>query len=319
MEGVSLKQLNISPYSGDTFHESPIFLSLYRLLILNLNEFQLACFFIVVDIMTAFVLSKVCLSQIQSICLIENQRIKTKLVQGKKKTELNLNDELYSNLLVKLDSALASSFWTMAIYLLSPYSILSCVGQTTSVIGNFLISLTLLTATSGWRMSSLLLLALLSVNSFYPLIFLPAIILFLEQKYRLKKFVNEKKIFSKDQDYLNIDIKASITQFSIFFSVFLFIFFYSLLLLTSFIIENRSFQFIQSTYIFMYVIFFFLLLLPNDIILYYLRWTVSDLTPNIGLFWYFFTEMFDHFRDFFLWVFQINYFIYIIPLTINFW
>jgi phosphatidylinositol glycan class U len=45
---------------------------------------------------------------------------------------------------------------------------------------------------------------------------------------------------------------------------------------------------------------------------------VPDLTPNYGLFWYFFTEMFDHFRLFFLCVFQINAFIMSIPLSIRF-
>lgn len=44
---------------------------------------------------------------------------------------------------------------------------------------------------------------------------------------------------------------------------------------------------------------------------------MSDLTPNMGLFWYFFTEMFEHFRIFFLWVFQLNAFFYCIPLTIK--
>ncbi|KAJ9128335.1 hypothetical protein QFC24_000628 [Naganishia onofrii] len=34
------------------------------------------------------------------------------------------------------------------------------------------------------------------------------------------------------------------------------------------------------------------------------RLSVSDLTPNVGLGWYFFTEMFDHFRTFFTGVFQ---------------
>lgn len=45
---------------------------------------------------------------------------------------------------------------------------------------------------------------------------------------------------------------------------------------------------------------------------------VPDLTPNIGLFWYFFTEMFDHFYLFFTYVFQLNPFIYVIPLAIRF-
>lgn len=45
---------------------------------------------------------------------------------------------------------------------------------------------------------------------------------------------------------------------------------------------------------------------------------VSDLTPNIGLFWYFFAEMFQHFEALFLAAFQINSFIYAVPLTLRF-
>ena len=43
-----------------------------------------------------------------------------------------------------------------------------------------------------------------------------------------------------------------------------------------------------------------------------------DLTPNIGLFWYYFTEVFDHFRPFFTFFFQYHFFIYIIPFSIKF-
>ena len=43
--------------------------------------------------------------------------------------------------------------------------------------------------------------------------------------------------------------------------------------------------------------------------------TVPELTPNMGLFWYFFTEMFEHFRAFFVSTFQINCFIYVYPLA----
>ncbi|KAG0317312.1 hypothetical protein BGZ99_006397 [Dissophora globulifera] len=45
--------------------------------------------------------------------------------------------------------------------------------------------------------------------------------------------------------------------------------------------------------------------------------TVSDLTPNLGLFWYFFIEMFDQFRPFFLVVFQIHVFTFAIPISIK--
>ena len=35
------------------------------------------------------------------------------------------------------------------------------------------------------------------------------------------------------------------------------------------------------------------------------RLSLPDLTPNPGLWWYFFTEMFDHFRPFFLMAFSV--------------
>ncbi|CDO71705.1 hypothetical protein BN946_scf184915.g49 [Trametes cinnabarina] len=46
--------------------------------------------------------------------------------------------------------------------------------------------------------------------------------------------------------------------------------------------------------------------------------TLPDLTPNPGLWWYFFTEMFDHFRPFFLMVFCVHLLIYIAPVCIKF-
>ncbi|KAK4052690.1 hypothetical protein OIV83_001977 [Microbotryomycetes sp. JL201] len=46
--------------------------------------------------------------------------------------------------------------------------------------------------------------------------------------------------------------------------------------------------------------------------------TVPDLTPTIGLAWYFFIEMFDHFRAFFVGVFQLHVLIHVAPLTYAF-
>lgn len=43
---------------------------------------------------------------------------------------------------------------------------------------------------------------------------------------------------------------------------------------------------------------------------------VQDLTPNIGMFWYFFTEVFELFVSFFTWIVQINAFVHVIPLSI---
>lgn len=46
--------------------------------------------------------------------------------------------------------------------------------------------------------------------------------------------------------------------------------------------------------------------------------TVPDLRPNVGLYWYFFTEVFEHFRWLFIASFQINVsLLYIIPLALR--
>lgn len=46
--------------------------------------------------------------------------------------------------------------------------------------------------------------------------------------------------------------------------------------------------------------------------------TVPDLRPNIGLYWYFFTEMFEHFRWLFIASFQINVnLLYVVPLALK--
>jgi hypothetical protein len=45
--------------------------------------------------------------------------------------------------------------------------------------------------------------------------------------------------------------------------------------------------------------------------------SVADLTPNVGFSWYFFIEMFDHFRSFFLAVFQLHLVAYVAPVCIK--
>ncbi|RVW16333.1 Phosphatidylinositol glycan anchor biosynthesis class U protein [Vitis vinifera] len=45
--------------------------------------------------------------------------------------------------------------------------------------------------------------------------------------------------------------------------------------------------------------------------------TVPDLSPNIGVLWYFFAEVFDYFRNFFLIVFHVNILFMILPLAIR--
>jgi phosphatidylinositol glycan class U len=46
--------------------------------------------------------------------------------------------------------------------------------------------------------------------------------------------------------------------------------------------------------------------------------TLPDLTPNPGLWWYFFIEMFDAFREFFLGVFWLHMLSYSVPFALRF-
>lgn len=44
----------------------------------------------------------------------------------------------------------------------------------------------------------------------------------------------------------------------------------------------------------------------------------TDLTPNLGLWWYFFMEIFDHFRDFFLLTFNVHLACHVLPFSIKY-
>jgi hypothetical protein len=43
----------------------------------------------------------------------------------------------------------------------------------------------------------------------------------------------------------------------------------------------------------------------------------DDLAPNLGLWWYFFAEIFDHFRSFFLFVFNIQPLLLLLPISLR--
>ncbi|KAI9219243.1 GPI transamidase subunit PIG-U-domain-containing protein [Blastocladiella britannica] len=47
-------------------------------------------------------------------------------------------------------------------------------------------------------------------------------------------------------------------------------------------------------------------------------WRVPDMTPNVGLWWYFLMEVFDHFREFFVFVFHAHVFMYLAPVLLRY-
>ncbi|KAE9554627.1 hypothetical protein FO519_002187 [Halicephalobus sp. NKZ332] len=54
--------------------------------------------------------------------------------------------------------------------------------------------------------------------------------------------------------------------------------------------------------------------LPNT---FYFFWSIKDLTPNVGLFWYLFVFIFEQYRQLFQWCFQLVSVVSMIPLTMT--
>ncbi|XP_076322304.1 phosphatidylinositol glycan anchor biosynthesis class U isoform X2 [Tachypleus tridentatus] len=226
-EGVHLYRQGISPYLGDVFHESPLSLLLYEVVTRYFVDWVFLLF-VLCDLLTAFLLGAAA-----GKCgkyLAEKESNSSKFVTQSSTVLLQNSDVAKVPLIVE------------TVYLLCPFSILACVGRSTSVFTNVLLSLSFFCMVYGFSTITAVILALATYQSFYPVMLL---------------------------------VPTFISTFEV----------------------VGSWDFLWSTY--------------GTIV------SVPDLTPNVGLFWYFFTEMFDHFRIFFLWTFQINAFIYTLPLSVR--
>lgn len=165
-------------------------------------------------------------------------------------------------------------FYCLLAYLFNPYSILNCIGQTTTVWSNFLMSAMVLALSKDFRLLTLLILGLETQKNLYPFILIVPVALTFSENVKSKNF----------HRFVTLVLFAGI------FGVLNYLAF----------IQMGSWKFLDSTYGFII--------------------HCRDLTPNIGLFWYFFTEMFDHFRQLFLYTFQLNTTIlYLVPLTLTFY
>lgn len=153
-------------------------------------------------------------------------------------------------------------------YLFNPFTIASCLGRPTSVFTNCAVLYAISKAVTGRPLNSMLALGLASYLSLYPTLLLPPLILLC---------YDQKARDTKTPPAISAFATMYITAFAAILSC---------LLLMSSVLTGGSWEFLSSTY-------GVHLLLP-------------DLTPNIGLWWYFFIEMFDSFREFFLGVFWLH-------------
>lgn len=177
-----------------------------------------------------------------------------------------------------------SSVWIvecadMPRFLFNPFTIATCLGRPTSVLTTSGIIYAVSNAVSGNSFNAMLALGFASYLSIYPaLLFIPLVILCYDIQVQKAKTPSSATLFALKHFGI---LLASVA---------------ALLGISALIIGDFG-EFVSATYGFQ-------LLVP-------------DLTPNIGLWWYFFIEIFDSFREFFLGVFWLHLAGYVGGLTVR--
>ncbi|XP_024383884.1 uncharacterized protein [Physcomitrium patens] len=315
-EGYWLKEYGKSPYAGSAYHGSPLLLSLIGPVIGDRQDTSIgyllcSCsLFVVADLMSALLL-----------------RSTGKLLEHGHSKHLQLLG-LTNLLREKTDrkDKLGIGDISFLVYLFNPFTIAVCVGGSTSSIENMLIILSLYGAAAGkvplagfgWAMATHL--------SMYPVFLIIPIYYLLtngldsppNKLFELAKSVEpaakEDSCHGKDANDSYLQSSKSSSKG----------------LQTTPMLSSRRKWVVISKLVFWSAISWVCILRlckvallgRSSLITMWLEThkymlTVDDLTPNLGLFWYFFTEVFDFFRNFFLMVFHANIAFMVPPLTIR--
>lgn len=171
----------------------------------------------------------------------------------------------------------------------NPFIVLTCLARPTSVFTHALILEATARAALGQSITFVLSLALASYLSLYPLFLFPPLLILCydEQNKRLAERQSNGKP-SAHGSSRNVSKSSTQGLTALKFSILHTLGFnaaLAVLLVVSRILSG-SWSFLSAHYL-------HIILLPS-------------LTPNVGLWWYFFTEMFDSFRSFFLAVFWLH-------------
>ncbi|KAG4074147.1 hypothetical protein HA402_014352 [Bradysia odoriphaga] len=258
-EGAFMYNANINPYTGDMYHENPLILVATNFLI-NKTPLVIPYLIIALDLAAGWLLYKMA------------QRFIHEMYDDERR-QLNKFAKDSEPLHIKTTDLTEIPVYVAMAYLFNPYSVLNCVGLTTTVWSNFLLAGFFYCLSRKNTVFSCLFLSLETQRNFYPFVLIvPAML-----------------ILSRSGEKLN---KAKMVQvLVIYLSTFVGLNFGAFYLIQDWNFLNATFGFI----------------------FYH-----TDLQPNIGLFWYFFTEMFEHFRTLFLYTFQMNATVlYLFPLTIK--
>lgn len=127
VEGLHLHKLGVNPYSGDALHETPLQLTIYRLMVDNFGSYT-PLIFVLLDVLTAFLLYLITKQYMRFVSTTERNSAWKYAKESEK-------------LLLKEEHILYPPRYVVAAYLFNPYIIFNCVGLTTTVFGNFFLAL----------------------------------------------------------------------------------------------------------------------------------------------------------------------------------
>ena len=162
-------------------------------------------------------------------------------------------------------------------YLFNPLTVASCLGRPSVLFTNCAVLLAVATALQGRSANAVAALSIGSYLSLYPILLLPPLLLLCHDIQYKSKDGTDADFFRKHVVLFGGSLAA--------------------LMGFSYLVTGGSWEFVASTY-------------GNHLLL-------VDLTPNIGLWWYFFIEMFDSFREFFLGVFWLHLVSYVGGLCVR--
>ncbi|KAM3321859.1 phosphatidylinositol glycan anchor biosynthesis class U protein [Capsicum chacoense] len=291
-EGYWLTQSSMSPYAGSMYHGSPLLLSVLGPLTMKKIEgqpYHLLCS--LVSVIADFI----------SAMLIRATGLKLRMAYCERLKLLGLGK------LFEVSEILPSEDIAALVYLWNPFTIVTCVGFNTAPVENLFIILSLYGACTrvaplaafGWVIASHL--------SLYPTILIIPVILLLgngpdatPKKLLLMYKKDEGGSSSKGRVVNGLTEQKSFSWRPVgLFFVWVFIWTLYTLFMCGIFMRNYGglSEMFSRTYGFIL--------------------TVKDLSPNIGVLWYFFAEVFEFFRDFFLIVFHLNILFMILPLAIR--
>ena len=208
---------------------------------------------------------------------------------------------------LRYDSPRANRLWepasVAAVYLLNPFTLLACLGRPTTTFAAFFTLLSVKHACQARIVTAAFALAIASYVSLHPILLLPPVGLLCYDQLCVQlsgtATMTEEGVagggratkIAFNRQLLPPMLPVAVVFISTFVVSAGFLIGVSRLLLP-------SWHFLESVY-----------MTPL---------TLPDLTPNVGLWWYFFIEMFDAFREFFLGVFWLHMLSYSIPFCLRF-